>query len=219
MSALELNREVLAHWGEDQIYRVDHYLGKETVQNLLAFRFSNGMFEPLWNKDHIDNIQFNVAESVNVEGRGGYYDQSGVLRDMLQNHMLQMVACLCMETPGSFQPDAVRNEKAKLLGAVRVYTPQEVAKFVVRGQYGPQVDDAGKARPGYRQEDVAADSKTETYAACPAAHRELAVGRRADLSPVGKSPLEAGDRDRGGIPQGPPGEFRGTAVRSLGANR
>ncbi|MEO8703623.1 MAG: glucose-6-phosphate dehydrogenase, partial [Kofleriaceae bacterium] len=91
-SALKLNREVLANWHEDQIYRVDHYLGKETVQNLLAFRFSNGMFEPLWNKNYIDNIQFNVSEAVDVEGRGGYYDSSGVLRDMMQNHMFQMLA-------------------------------------------------------------------------------------------------------------------------------
>ena len=113
---------------KSQIYRVDHYLGKETVQNLLAFRFSNGMFEPLWNKNHIDNIQFNVAEAVDVEGRGGYYDQSGVLRDMMQNHMFQMLAYLCMEPPGSFQADAIRNEKAKLLQAVRIYTPEEVAQ-------------------------------------------------------------------------------------------
>ena len=118
-SALQLNREVLANWNENQIYRVDHYLGKETVQNLLAFRFSNGMFEPLWNKNYIDNIQFNVSEAVDVEGRGGYYDSSGVFRDMMQNHMFQMLAYLCMEVPGSFEPDAIRNEKAKLLQSVR----------------------------------------------------------------------------------------------------
>ncbi len=99
-SALKLNKEVLANWNENQIYRVDHYLGKETVQNLLAFRFSNGMYEPLWNKNYIDNIQFNVSEAVDVEGRGGYYDSSGVLRDMMQNHMFQMLAYLCMEVPG-----------------------------------------------------------------------------------------------------------------------
>src|SRR5271157_3772304 len=139
-SALQLNKEVLAHWDENQIYRVDHYLGKETVQNLLAFRFSNGMFEPLWNKNNIDNIQFNVAEAVDVEGRGAYYDQSGVLKDMMQNHMFQMLAYLCMEVPGSFEPDAIRNEKAKLLQSVRCYTPEEVARYVVRGQYGPALD-------------------------------------------------------------------------------
>src|SRR5258706_6920064 len=152
-SARELNRDVLAHWDESQIYRVDHYLGKETVQNLLAFRFSNGMFEPLWNRNHIDNIQFNVCEAVDVQGRGGYYDGSGVLRDMIQNHMFQMLAYLCMEPPGALESDAIRNEKAKLLQAVRVYSAEEVAKYVVRGQYGPQLDEAGKAlKPGYRQE-------------------------------------------------------------------
>ena len=166
-SALQLNKEVLANWQENQIYRVDHYLGKETVQNLLAFRFSNGMFEPLWNKNYIDNIQFNVSEAVDVEGRGGYYDSSGVLRDMMQNHMFQMLAYLCMEVPGSFEPDSIRNEKAKLLQSVRVYTPEEVARYVVRGQYGPSRDDTGKvAKPGYRGEkDVDPESKTETYAA------------------------------------------------------
>ncbi len=166
-SARALNAEVLAHWREDQIYRVDHYLGKETVQNLLAFRFSNGMFEPLWNKNYIDNIQFNVSEAVDVQGRGGYYDHSGVLRDMMQNHMFQMLAYLCMEVPGSFEPDAIRNEKAKLLESVREYTEEEVLRYAVRGQYGPAVDDAGAVTaPGYRQEkDVDPGSKTETYAA------------------------------------------------------
>ena len=102
-SAIELNKQLLAHWDEEQIYRIDHYLGKETVQNLLAFRFSNGMFEPLWNKNHIDHIQFSVAETVGVEGRGKYYDTSGVLRDMIQNHMFQMLAYLCMEPPAVVQ--------------------------------------------------------------------------------------------------------------------
>ena len=146
-----------AHWHEDQIYRVDHYLGKETVQNLLAFRFSNGMFEPLWNKHYIDHIQFNVAEAVDVEGRGGYYDSSGVLRDMMQNHMFQMLAYLCMEPPGSFDADAIRNEKAKLLEAVRVYTPDEVQRYVVRGQYGPRLDEAGgtsSSRATAQEKDV-----------------------------------------------------------------
>src|SRR5262249_3290939 len=134
-SAEELNREILSYWREDQIYRIDHYLGKETVQNLLAFRFANGMYEPLWNKDHIANIQFNVPEAVDVEGRGGYYDQSGVLRDMMQNHMFQMLAYLCMEPPASFEADAIRNEKAKLLSSVRVYDVREVPQHSVRGQY------------------------------------------------------------------------------------
>ena len=166
-SALDLNEEILQYWKEEQIYRVDHYLGKETVQNLLAFRFSNGMFEPLWNKHHIDNIQFNVCEAVDVQGRGGYYDQSGVLRDMMQNHMFQMLSYICMEPPGSFEADSIRNEKAKLLESVRIYTDDEVRENVVRGQYGPSYDEQGAfSKPGYREEDdVDPESKTETFAA------------------------------------------------------
>jgi glucose-6-phosphate 1-dehydrogenase len=160
-SALALNASILEHWSEDQIYRVDHYLGKETVQNLLAFRFSNGMFEPLWNSNHIDNIQFNVCESVDVQGRGGYYDSAGVLRDMMQNHMFQMLAYLCMEPPGSLSPDSIRNEKAKLLESVRIYRPEDVPLNVVRGQYG-----ADATHPGYREEnDVDPASSTETFLA------------------------------------------------------
>src|SRR5207247_7428913 len=116
---------ILANWGESQVYRVDHYLGKETVQNVMAFRFANEMFEPLWNNRHVDHIQFTVSEAVSVEGRGGYYDRSGVLRDMIQNHMFQMLAYVCMEPPSSFSPDDIRTEKATLLKAVRAYTPAQ----------------------------------------------------------------------------------------------
>jgi glucose-6-phosphate 1-dehydrogenase len=165
-SAVALNRELLAHWAEDQIYRIDHYLGKETVQNLLAFRFSNGIFEPLWNKNHVDHIQFTVAETVGVEGRGGYYDGTGVLRDMIQNHMFQMLAYLCMEPPASFRPESIRNEKAKLLEAVRTMKPDEVARNTVRGQYGPGTKSDGTPIAGYRQESqVHPQSRTETFAA------------------------------------------------------
>jgi glucose-6-phosphate 1-dehydrogenase len=154
-SALDLNRRLLSHWREEQIFRIDHYLGKETVQNLLAFRFSNGMFEPLWNRSHVDHIQFTVSEAVGVEGRGRYYDRAGALRDMIQNHMFQMLAYLCMEPPSSFRADAIRNEKAKVLEAVRVLRPAEVLANTVRGQYR-----------GYREEkDVDPASTTETFAA------------------------------------------------------
>ena len=220
-SARQLNKEVLAHWDETQIYRVDHYLGKETVQNLLAFRFSNGMFEPLWNKNYIDNIQFNVAEAVDVEGRGGYYDSSGVLRDMMQNHMFQMLAYLCMEVPGSFQPDSIRNEKAKLLQSVRVYSQDEVARYVVRGQYGPSVDDAGNVvKPGYRGEhDVAPDSKTETYAAA----RLHIDNWRWEGVPVylrsGKALWKRGTEIVVEFKKAPEVIFRGTPVSQLGPNR
>jgi glucose-6-phosphate 1-dehydrogenase len=165
-SALELSRELLKHWREDQIYRIDHYLGKETVQNLLAFRFSNGMFEPLWNKSHIDHIQLTVAETVGVEGRGRYYERAGVLRDMIQNHMFQMLAYLCMEPPTSFQPEAIRNEKAKVLDAVRIMRGEDVWANTVRGQYGPGRKADGTDGMGYRQEpDVDPRSRTETFAA------------------------------------------------------
>jgi glucose-6-phosphate 1-dehydrogenase len=220
-SALQLNRDVLAHWQEDQIYRVDHYLGKETVQNLLAFRFSNGMFEPLWNKHFIDNIQFNVAEAVDVEGRGAYYDSSGVLRDMMQNHMFQMLAYLCMEVPGSFDSHAIRNEKAKLLEAVRVYTPDEVARHVVRGQYGPQLDDAGRVvKAGYRQEkDVDPQSKTETFAAA----RFHIDNWRWEGVPIylrsGKALWKRGTEIIVEFKKAPPVLFRNTPVREIGANR
>ena len=220
-SALALNKEVLNHWQENQIYRVDHYLGKETVQNLLAFRFSNGMFEPLWNKHFIDNIQFNVAEAVDVEGRGGYYDSSGVLRDMMQNHMFQMLAYLCMEVPGSFEPDSIRNEKAKLLQSVRVYTPEEVARFVVRGQYGPSRDDKGKVvKPGYRGEkDVNPESKTETYAAA----RLHIDNWRWEGVPVylrsGKALWKRGTEIIVELKKAPEVIFRGTPVDHLGPNR
>jgi glucose-6-phosphate 1-dehydrogenase len=220
-SALQLNKDVLAHWNEDQIYRVDHYLGKETVQNLLAFRFSNGMFEPLWNKHFIDNIQFNVAEAVDVEGRGGYYDSSGVLRDMMQNHMFQMLAYLCMEVPGSFESNAIRNEKAKLLEAVRVYTPEEVARYVVRGQYGPEVDDKGKVvKPGYRQEkDVDPNSKTETFAAA----RFHIDNWRWEGVPIylrsGKALWKRGTEIVVEFKKAPQVLFRNTSVKEIGANR
>lgn len=220
-SALALNREILAHWDENQIYRVDHYLGKETVQNLLAFRFSNGMFEPLWNAEHIDNIQFNVSEAVDVQGRGGYYDGSGVLRDMMQNHMFQMLAYLCMEAPGSFRADSIRNEKAKLLESVRVYTQDEVPNNVVRGQYGPSYDEAGNvAKAGYRQEkDVDPASSTETFAAM-----RLAIDNwRWQGVPIylrsGKALWKRGTEIVVEFKKPPQAIFRGTAVEELEANR
>ncbi|MGZ8833803.1 MAG: glucose-6-phosphate dehydrogenase, partial [Thermoanaerobaculia bacterium] len=214
-SARQLNREILAHWREDQIYRIDHYLGKETVQNLLAFRFSNGMFEPLWNKDHIDNIQFNVCETVDVQGRGGYYDSSGVLRDMMQNHMFQMLAYLCMEPPASFQSEPIRNEKAKLLDSVRVYSADEVRANSVRGQYGPSSD-----KPGYRQEkDVNPSSSTETFAAL----RLFVDNWRWQGVPIylrsGKALWKRGTEIVVEFRKAPQALFRGTPVEELEPNR
>jgi glucose-6-phosphate 1-dehydrogenase len=165
-SAVELNRALLESWSEDQIYRIDHYLGKETVQNLLAFRFSNAIFEPLWNKTYVDHIQLSVSETVGVEGRGKYYDRTGVLRDMIQNHMFQMMAYLCMEPPASFRPDAVRNEKVKLLDAIRIMKREDVAANAVRGQYAAGKKADGSPACAYREEpDVSPESTTETCAA------------------------------------------------------
>ena len=121
---------------ETQIYRIDHYLGKETVQNILAFRFGNGIFEPIWNRRYIDHVQITVAETVGVEGRGGYYDKAGALRDMVPNHLFQLITLTAMEPPSSFKADAVRDEQSKVLRAMQPFTPEEVLRRTVRGQYG-----------------------------------------------------------------------------------
>jgi glucose-6-phosphate 1-dehydrogenase len=164
-SARALNQTVLNVFAEHQVYRIDHYLGKETVQNMLVFRFANGMLEPLWNQRYIDHVQITVAETVGVEGRGDYYDTSGLLRDMMQNHMFQLLALVAMEPPYSFAAEAVRDEKAKVLHAVKPLTYEEVLTNTVRGQYGPGIAD-GQTLVGYRQEPrVPPTSNTETYAA------------------------------------------------------
>ena len=164
-SAQALNREISEVFTEDQIYRIDHYLGKETVQNILVFRFANGIWEPLWSRRYIDNVQITVAESLGVEDRATYYDSSGALRDMLQNHMMQLLTLVAMEPPAAFDTQAVRDEKAKVLRAIKPFTVQEVAHNTVRGQYGPGAI-YGKPVPGYRQEKgVPVHSDTETYVA------------------------------------------------------
>ncbi len=164
-SAQALNRSILSHLTEDQIYRIDHYLGKEGVQNLLVFRFANPIFEPIWSARHIDNIQITAAETLGVEGRGGYYESAGVLRDMIQNHLMQVLCLTCMEPPASLDPDDVRNEKVKVLKALRAMCLSGEDSDVIRGQYA-----AGKVGAdlvcGYREEpDVPETSTTETFAA------------------------------------------------------
>jgi len=160
-SARQLNDEVNKVFGEEQIFRIDHYLGKETVQNILVFRFANGIFEPVWNRNYIDHVEITAAESIGIEGRGPFYEQAGALRDVIQNHVMELLSFVAMEPPISFGADAVRTEKLKVWRAIQPIHPADT----VRGQYGPGLVD-GKAVVGYRQEDrVHPRSQTETYAA------------------------------------------------------
>jgi glucose-6-phosphate 1-dehydrogenase len=164
-TARELNRLVHEHLSEHQVFRIDHYLGKETVQNILVFRFANSIFEPVWSRQHIDHVQITAAETVGLEHRAGYYEEAGVVRDMFQNHLLQLLTLTAMEPPASFNADAVRDEKVKVLGAIRRIAPARVDEYAARGQYGPGIVD-GKPVPGYRQEEgPKPDSQTPTYAA------------------------------------------------------
>ena len=154
-SAVELNRRLLAVADEKQLFRIDHYLGKETVQNLLVFRFGNSIFEPIWNRQFIDHVQITVAEDIGVEGRGGYYDTAGALRDMVPNHLFQLISLVAMEPPSSFEADSVREEQSQVIRAFAPLTKEDLARHVVRGQYA-----------GYRSEPkVARDSRTETFVA------------------------------------------------------
>jgi glucose-6-phosphate 1-dehydrogenase len=164
-SARALNQQLLHVATEKQIYRIDHYLGKETVQNILALRFANGIFEPIWNRRYIDHVQISVAETVGVEQRGSYYDKAGALRDMVPNHIMQLISLTAMEPPVSFRADAVRDEQGKILHAIQPLSSEDVLSKTVRGQYGEGVSD-GKRVPAYRaEEDVPGESRTETFVA------------------------------------------------------
>ena len=164
-SAQKLNQELTRYAHESQVFRIDHYLGKETVQNILMFRFSNSIFERLWNRESVDSIQLTVSEKIGVGDRGGYYEEAGALRDMVQNHMLQVLSLIAMEPPVSLEAEAVRDEKVKLLKSIRPLTPEDVAKQIVRGQYFAGAVN-GDPRPGYRQEvKVKPDSNVETFVA------------------------------------------------------
>jgi glucose-6-phosphate 1-dehydrogenase len=163
-SAKRLNREVGKVFRESQVYRIDHYLGKETVRNLLVFRFGNGIFEPLWNRRYVDHVQITVAESIGIENRGAFYEETGAVRDVLQNHLLQLVSLVAMEPPATFDADALRDEKVKVLRAI-ASDPKRIPTDVVRGQYAPGWVAATKV-PGYREEhDVDPGSETETFVA------------------------------------------------------
>jgi glucose-6-phosphate 1-dehydrogenase len=164
-SARDLEVEIHKVFDEEHVYRIDHYLGKETVQNILAFRFGNGIFEPMWNRQHIDFVQITAAESIGVENRGEFYKKTGALRDMIQNHLLQVMATVAMEPPGAFEPAAVRDERAKLLRAIRTWKPDEVRVNSAPGQYGAG-SVGGKELAGFRQEPgVCEEANTDTYAA------------------------------------------------------
>ncbi|HVH73153.1 MAG TPA: glucose-6-phosphate dehydrogenase, partial [Candidatus Dormibacteraeota bacterium] len=164
-SAKALNQIVLSVFDEKQVYRIDHYLGKDTVQNLLVLRFGNGIFEPLWNRNYVDHVQITASETLGVERRGGFYETAGALRDMIQSHVLQLTSLVAVEPPAAFDATAVRNEKLKVLQSIRPFNLEMVARSVVRGQYAPgKTDD--KPVPGYREEPgVSPESKTETFVA------------------------------------------------------
>jgi glucose-6-phosphate 1-dehydrogenase len=164
-SARRLSAELHRAFDESEIYRIDHYLGKETVQNILAFRFGNSIFEPMWNRQYVEHVQITAAESIGVEGRGAYYQETGALRDMIQNHLLQVMATVAMEPPAVFEANAVRDERAKLLRSIRIMKPEEVNLNAVAGQYGP-ARIGGENVPGFREEPgVDPQSQTDTYAA------------------------------------------------------
>jgi glucose-6-phosphate 1-dehydrogenase len=165
-SAHVLNRDIARVFRESQVYRIDHYLGKETVRNLLVFRFGNGIFEPIWNRRYVDHVQITVSEALGVAGRGAFYEEAGASRDILQNHMLQLVSLVAMEPPIAFAADDLRNEKLRVLRAIDSdWTEERIARDVVRGQYGPGWS-GGEEVPGYREEhEVAPDSTTETFVA------------------------------------------------------
>lgn len=164
-SAEDMNKLLLTYFDEQQIYRIDHYLGKETVQNILALRFANALFEPIWNRNYIDHVQITSSETVGVEGRGGYYEQSGALRDMVQNHILQLLCMVGMEAPLSFDANEIRNKKVDVLNAMRKIKPEEVKEYAARGQYSEGWMGGEKVEAYNKEKDVAPTSAVETFAA------------------------------------------------------
>jgi glucose-6-phosphate 1-dehydrogenase len=218
-SARALNEELRAVLSERQIYRIDHYLGKETVQNLLVFRFSNGIFEPIWNRRYVDHVQITVSETLGVEGRGGYYEGAGALRDMVPNHIFQLISLVAMECPISFEANAVRDEQSKVLRALQPLSQEDVLSRTVRGQYGPGRA-GGRELCAYRAEKrVAPDSSTETFVAMKL---EIDNWRWKDVPfylRVGKALSRRVTEIVVQFRRPPFALFRGTAIEKLSANR
>ena len=218
-SAAGLNHEILKSLDESQIYRIDHYLGKETVQNIMVFRFANGFFEPLWNRDHIDHIQITVSETVGVERRGGYYDRSGALRDMVPNHLFQLLSMTAMEPPNNFTADAVRTEKVKVLDAAHLAEGGDPRLCAVRGQYAAG-EINGKSYAAYREEpDVAPQSTTETYVAMKLAIDNWRWGGMPFYLRTGKAMTKRSSEIVVQFKRAPFVLFRDTPVDRMMANR
>ncbi len=202
-SALALNDQMHAAFDESQIYRIDHYMGKETVQNVLALRFANAIFEPIWNRRYIEQVQVTVAESLGVEHRGGFYETAGALRDIVQNHVMQVLALTLMESPTSTDADRIRDEKVKLLQAIDIPTPDEAVDKSVRGQYSAGTID-GEPVVGYRERGRRRPRQPDRDLPGPAAPgRELAVGRCADLRAHRQATAGPGHRGGPDLPPGP----------------
>ena len=212
-SAKRLNREVGKVFRESQVYRIDHYLGKETVRNLLVFRFGNGIFEPLWNRRYVDHVQITVAESIGIESRGSFYEQTGASRDVLQNHLLQLVSLVAMEPPATFEADALRDEKVKVLraiegdGACRPETSS--AASTVRAGWRRRRSLATARKP-----EVDSDVRDRDVRRGQAHDRRLALVRRPVLRPDGQAAAQASDRDRHPVPRGPAPPVRGRGRRA-----
>ena len=203
-------------FNESDVYRIDHYLGKETVQNILAFRFGNGIFEPLWNRRYVNHVQITGAESIGVEGRGAYYQEAGALADMIQNHLLQVMATIAMEPVASFRAMSVRDEKSKLLRSMRAMTPDEVRRNSVAGQYGP-ARVGGQEIAGFRQEPGVDRAIADGHVCGGHIFRgELAMGGRAVLRADGQTAAQARHRDRHPIQSG---AARTSSTRTAGRAR